>query len=61
MGVMMRYEQRVQRLEARRQPTPDYALINALQRTFRAVVREKITRCLDGQVDPPEQMAQLAG
>lgn len=49
----------LQRLEARRYPTPAYALIDALQRAF-AAVREKIAWRLDGEVDTPEQAARYA-
>lgn len=56
----MRYETRLQRLEARRPPL-NYALMGALQRAFAAAVQEKITRRLDGIEDTPEQAAQYAG
>jgi Mg2+ and Co2+ transporter CorA len=56
----MRYEQRLSRLEARCQPEPAYALMDALQRAFAAAVREKITRRLDGIEDTPEQAADHA-
>jgi hypothetical protein len=55
----MRYEKRLQALEARRPPVDD-ALIDALERAFTAAVREQIARRLDGVEDTPEQRAAYA-
>jgi uncharacterized coiled-coil protein SlyX len=58
----MRYEKRLQALEARlaAQERPASDLIDALQGAFTATVRDKIRRRLDGITDTPEQSAQDA-
>jgi hypothetical protein len=55
----MRYEKRLQALEARRPPR-DYALIDTMSRAFAAAVRDKIRRRLDGEADTPEQASEYA-